>query len=258
MQFDSEHEGSIWDGPSTTRNEGFRLACCMCREPVPYHSDVYALDAEWQRRYPTMVGVLACQRCALDTNWSCRQRDGLTYVDGHIPAPHGRYPGRDSTPGATSKARAPTAQWCGSIRSPVSFKALKTTSAALWPGSLPNAATPRSWRRFRTRSHAGTAERYHDRPNIDIRHPSSLRGAPASAGFVVCAILPAPARRPSPPAGFWAALVSAARSVRASSSLVDHGRSSFVLVRWVQGAPHAATVAVSMVRRTLTERRRQH
>jgi hypothetical protein len=76
--------GSTRRGPA--RNPAFRLACCMCRKPVPLRSDVYALDAEWQRRFPDMVGTLACPRCALETSWSCYQRDSHAYVDGHIPA----------------------------------------------------------------------------------------------------------------------------------------------------------------------------
>lgn len=88
-----QREDSVWvDDPAAARIPDFRLACCMCRNPIPSHSDVYALDAEWQRRYPRMVGTLACQGCALGTHWSCRQRDGLTDdgltdVEGHIPVP---------------------------------------------------------------------------------------------------------------------------------------------------------------------------
>lgn len=55
---------------------------------------MYALDAEWQRRFPKMVGALACQRCAVNTNqWKCENPDG-THVPGHIPAEHGE-PQRD-------------------------------------------------------------------------------------------------------------------------------------------------------------------
>lgn len=61
------------------------LACCLCRRPISPTHDVYALDAEWQRRYPHMAGVLACSRCALETSWSCEGRPGH-YVDGHIEA----------------------------------------------------------------------------------------------------------------------------------------------------------------------------
>ncbi|AGL15148.1 hypothetical protein L083_1638 [Actinoplanes sp. N902-109] len=28
------------------------LTCCLCRKPIPQNADVYALDHEWQRRYP--------------------------------------------------------------------------------------------------------------------------------------------------------------------------------------------------------------
>ncbi|WP_157964098.1 hypothetical protein [Actinocorallia populi] len=45
---------------------------------------MYPLDAEWQRRYPAMTGMLACD-CALRIDWLC-QRPGGGFVDGHIPA----------------------------------------------------------------------------------------------------------------------------------------------------------------------------
>lgn len=62
-----------------------QLACCLCGKSIPDSSDVYALDEEWQRRFPAMTGVLACARCAVhDTYWSC-EADGH-YVDGHRPA----------------------------------------------------------------------------------------------------------------------------------------------------------------------------
>jgi hypothetical protein len=64
----------------------FRIACCLCRKPIPLAEDVYALDAEWQRRFPQMVGALACQKCALSTSWQCHAVGG-GYVEGHIRVP---------------------------------------------------------------------------------------------------------------------------------------------------------------------------
>ncbi|MGW4234946.1 hypothetical protein ACWEF9_37730 [Streptomyces sp. NPDC004980] len=60
----------------------FRLTCCLCRSPLT--QGIYELDAEWQRRFPDIVGTLACHDCALRTDWTCT-RNGL-YVEGHIPA----------------------------------------------------------------------------------------------------------------------------------------------------------------------------
>jgi hypothetical protein len=62
----------------------FRIKCCLCRRNIPLAQDVYELDAEWQRRFPRIVGTLACDRCALRTPWTCQNPDG-TYVGGHIP-----------------------------------------------------------------------------------------------------------------------------------------------------------------------------
>lgn len=62
----------------------FRISCCLCRKNIPLTGDVFALDAEWQRRFPTMVGTLACRACALGTTWRCTSRDG-SFVDGHVP-----------------------------------------------------------------------------------------------------------------------------------------------------------------------------
>jgi hypothetical protein len=71
------------------RSPQFRIACSLCGKPIPLTSDVYALDEEWQRRFPRMVGTLACRRCALDRHqWKCENLDG-TYVPGHRPAAHG-------------------------------------------------------------------------------------------------------------------------------------------------------------------------
>ncbi|MEU1628262.1 hypothetical protein ABZ746_23615 [Streptomyces sp. NPDC020096] len=68
----------------------FRIRCCLCGRNIPLAQDIYELDAEWQRRFPDMVGTFACARCALDTYWSCEQRGTGTYVDGHISAAEGR------------------------------------------------------------------------------------------------------------------------------------------------------------------------
>jgi len=84
--------GAAERSPRTSKNyqvarrPGLRLACCKCRRQIPLKTDVYALDAEWQRRYPDMVGILACARCTLETSWSCLQDGSRRYVDGHIPA----------------------------------------------------------------------------------------------------------------------------------------------------------------------------
>ncbi|MFB8016840.1 hypothetical protein ACFC5E_35970 [Streptomyces rochei] len=64
----------------------FRIRCCRCGKNIPLAQDIYELDAEWQRRFPDMVGTLACHDCALRTYWICTGHDGA-YVDGHIPAP---------------------------------------------------------------------------------------------------------------------------------------------------------------------------
>ncbi|MFB1047379.1 hypothetical protein [Streptomyces chrestomyceticus] len=55
------------------------------RKNIPLAQDILILDREWQRRYPAMHGLLACDRCALETPWPCEERGG-GYVDGHIPA----------------------------------------------------------------------------------------------------------------------------------------------------------------------------
>lgn len=58
------------------------LTCRLCRRLIPLAQDIYELDAEWQRRFPDMVGTLACHDRALRTDWTCT-RNG-SYVDGHI------------------------------------------------------------------------------------------------------------------------------------------------------------------------------
>ncbi|MFD8622091.1 hypothetical protein [Streptomyces sp. NPDC059513] len=64
----------------------FRIRCCRCGQNIRLAQDIYELDAEWQRRFPDMVGTLACHDCALRTYWICTGPDGA-YVDGQIPAP---------------------------------------------------------------------------------------------------------------------------------------------------------------------------
>jgi hypothetical protein len=60
----------------------FRIVCCLCRKPIPQAKDVYALDEEWQRRFPDMIGTLACPKCAEHNQWRCR-RPGGTFANGH-------------------------------------------------------------------------------------------------------------------------------------------------------------------------------
>lgn len=62
-----------------------RLICCLCGKRIGQRVDVVPLDIEWQRRYPRMVGTLACRRCALRDEWRCDGPDGR-YVEGHIPS----------------------------------------------------------------------------------------------------------------------------------------------------------------------------
>jgi hypothetical protein len=62
-----------------------QVVCCLCRRPIPPEQDVFATDAEWQRRFPAMVGVLACEECVLEAEWKCQDEVG-EFVPGHIPA----------------------------------------------------------------------------------------------------------------------------------------------------------------------------
>jgi hypothetical protein len=64
------------------RRPAIRLTCCLCRRPVGRATDVYALDGEWQRRYPKMTGILACPRC-VRLEWSCRRSVG-PFAAGHV------------------------------------------------------------------------------------------------------------------------------------------------------------------------------
>ena len=63
-----------------------RITCCLCDKPIARSSDIFALDAEWQRRFPRMTGALACRTCALNTEWRCRTATDDEFVEGHIPA----------------------------------------------------------------------------------------------------------------------------------------------------------------------------
>jgi hypothetical protein len=85
---------------------------CLCRKPIPQNSDVYALDPEWQRRYPQMVGTLACNTCAVSSTYffRCRNRRDDAYVPGHLQ-PGGRGEGTASTRGITSKPTVLTPPW---------------------------------------------------------------------------------------------------------------------------------------------------
>ncbi|MFD9271600.1 hypothetical protein ACFWB1_39210 [Streptomyces goshikiensis] len=65
----------------------FRISCCLCRKNIPLAGDVIALDGEWQRRYPDMLGTLACERCVIDYGWSCCTTSKGGFVDGHVAAP---------------------------------------------------------------------------------------------------------------------------------------------------------------------------
>ncbi|MEV7160244.1 hypothetical protein AB0N77_37500 [Streptomyces misionensis] len=65
----------------------FRISCCLCRKNIPLAGDVIALDAEWQRRYPDMRGILACARCVSDYGWTCCTTTEGGFVDGHVAAP---------------------------------------------------------------------------------------------------------------------------------------------------------------------------
>ncbi|MCK9932540.1 hypothetical protein MXD62_36290 [Frankia sp. Mgl5] len=67
----------------------FLLACCLCRRTIPPDSDAYALDREWVRRFPLMVGTIACPACALhDFTWGCHNREDQ-FVEGHLPVADG-------------------------------------------------------------------------------------------------------------------------------------------------------------------------
>lgn len=68
------------------RRPDLRISCCLCTKPVPRAAEVYALDDEWQRRFPGLRGYLACPRCVLGRyTWSCRDRSGR-FLPGHIPS----------------------------------------------------------------------------------------------------------------------------------------------------------------------------
>ncbi|MEC3982518.1 hypothetical protein [Amycolatopsis sp. H20-H5] len=82
-------EGSYSEEVTTTMTRPtLRIACCLCDEPIPRGSDIYALGKEWQRRFPAMVGILACGQCALSRNVCHCRGPGGTRVAGHHPATH--------------------------------------------------------------------------------------------------------------------------------------------------------------------------
>ncbi|MFF4299210.1 hypothetical protein ACFY0N_36765 [Streptomyces vinaceus] len=60
------------------------IRCWLRLELVPLSTDVFALEAEWQRRFPDMVGTLVCRPSAVGTTWCCTT--GSAFVAGHIPA----------------------------------------------------------------------------------------------------------------------------------------------------------------------------
>jgi hypothetical protein len=54
------------------------LTCCLCRTVIPKRKDIHALDGEWKRRHPDMVGNLACGKCVHTSNqyyFECEQND---------------------------------------------------------------------------------------------------------------------------------------------------------------------------------------
>ncbi|MFG3042921.1 hypothetical protein ACGFYZ_39080 [Streptomyces sp. NPDC048330] len=65
----------------------FRIKCCLCAKNIPLAGDVVALDGEWQRRYPDMLGTLACERCVIERGWNCCTTTEGGFVDGHVAAP---------------------------------------------------------------------------------------------------------------------------------------------------------------------------
>lgn len=72
-------------GDLDVRASQMSLTCCLCERRIPKSSDVYGLDTEWRRRYPDMVGHLACERCAVNRHvWACRNGDS-PHPPGHVP-----------------------------------------------------------------------------------------------------------------------------------------------------------------------------
>jgi hypothetical protein len=74
------------------RRPAIGLTCCLCRRPAGQAGEIYAVDAEWQRRFPEMTGMLACRRC-VKRRWCCRPRAGVPFPAGHILSV--KYPGMD-------------------------------------------------------------------------------------------------------------------------------------------------------------------
>ena len=72
---------------SRTPAPALRITCCLCGKPIPKTADIVALDDEWRRRFPQMVGILARNDCVFGIkNGSCRTLGGA-FVPGHILAP---------------------------------------------------------------------------------------------------------------------------------------------------------------------------
>ena len=81
----TSYSGRPGQDPEPEGRPALQVACCLCRRVVPPAQEVLALDAEWQRRFPSMAGVLACEECVLEIEWKCQDEAG-EYVPGHIPA----------------------------------------------------------------------------------------------------------------------------------------------------------------------------
>lgn len=64
-----------------------RIKCCLCSTWLTSEGNRkpgygYLLDEEWQRRFPHMVGILACRGCVEDTHkWICRNTAGGAFLD---------------------------------------------------------------------------------------------------------------------------------------------------------------------------------
>lgn len=61
----------------------WQLTCCLCAKPIPTKDEVYALDREWRRRHPKIVGVLACSECALGNKhyFDCSNTEPSLHVE---------------------------------------------------------------------------------------------------------------------------------------------------------------------------------
>lgn len=73
----------------SSRIPNLRLRCCLCRKLIAQRVDVFRLDGEWHRRFPQMVGSIACQKCAQETEWGlCDRQDG-SFPEGHVTSQTG-------------------------------------------------------------------------------------------------------------------------------------------------------------------------